>query len=60
MGMDTTFRTQSLPTCSHCQGSLVIDDERDLVTGLALSVALCINCGRRNPLTKNPTPLYEN
>ena len=60
MDADTTVKTKALPQCTRCQGSLVLDHEQDLVTGLALPVLLCINCGCRRPLLKNPAPLYEN
>ena len=60
MKADTTVKIKALPQCTRCQGSLVLDREQDLVTGLTLSVLLCINCGCRTPIMKNPVPLYRN
>lgn len=60
MEAQTTAKIKALPQCHRCQGSLVLDREQDLVTGLALSVLLCVNCGCRTPLMKNPAPLYGN
>ena len=57
---DTTLNTPSLPSCTRCQGSLVLDQERDLISGITLPVFLCINCGARRPVSKDPTPLYKN
>jgi len=56
----TTVKIKALPQCHRCQGSLVLDHEQDLITGLKLFVLLCINCGSRTPLMKNPVPLYRN
>jgi len=60
MEAKTTPKIKALPQCTRCQGSLVLDREQDLVTGLTLTVLLCINCGGRTPLMKNPVPLYQN
>ena len=60
MKANTTVKIKALPQCTRCQGSLVLDREQDLVTGLNLTVLLCINCGCRAPLMKNPAPLYRN
>lgn len=43
--------------CKKCQGTLVPDQEVDLLTGMSLVVYRCINCGRRTQLEKNPQPL---
>ena len=45
MEAKTTVKVKALPQCHRCQGSLVLDHEQDLITGLKLSVLLCINCG---------------
>ncbi|MDA0739204.1 MAG: hypothetical protein O2999_04005 [Nitrospirae bacterium] len=60
METETKLKVKALPQCTRCQGSLVLDRELDLITGLALPVLLCINCGCRTPLMKNPSPLYRN
>ncbi len=60
MKANTPAKIKALPQCTRCQDSLVLDREQDLVTGLNLSVLLCINCGCRTPLMKNPAPLYRN
>jgi len=43
--------------CDKCQGTLVLDREVDLLTGMTLCVSLCINCGRRRKVEKDPKPL---
>jgi len=43
--------------CEKCQGTLVPDQEVDLLTGMSLVVYRCINCGRRTRLEKEPRPL---
>ncbi len=60
MKAETTVKIKALPECTRCQGSLVLDREQDLITGLTLTVLLCINCGCRTPIMKNPVPLYQN
>jgi len=45
------------PVCEKCQGTLVPDQEVDLLTGMSLVVYRCINCGRRTRLEKEPRPL---
>ncbi len=60
MKAETTVKIKALPECIRCQGSLVLDREQDLITGLTLTVLLCINCGCRTPIMKNPLPLYQN
>ncbi len=60
MKAETTVKIKALPECTRCQGSLVLDREQDLIPGLTLTVLLCINCGCRTPIMKNPVPLYQN
>ncbi len=60
MEAKTTVKVKALPQCPRCQGTSFLDREQDLVAGLNLSVLLCINCGCRTPLMKNPVPLYQN
>ncbi len=43
--------------CDKCQGTLVLDREVDLLTVMTLCVSLCINCGRRRKVEKDPKPL---
>lgn len=45
--------------CGKCQGTLVPDQEVDLLTGMFLVVYRCINCGRRTKLEKEPRPLTK-
>ncbi len=45
------------PNCGRCEGTLVPDQEVDLLTGMSLVVYRCINCGRRTRLEKEPRPL---
>jgi len=47
------------PVCEKCQGTLVPDQEVDLLTGMSLVVYRCINCGRRTKLEKEPRPLTK-
>ena len=50
--------TQKLK-CKKCEGTLVPDQEVDLLTGMSLVVYRCINCGRRTRLEKEPRPLTK-
>jgi DNA-directed RNA polymerase subunit M/transcription elongation factor TFIIS len=34
-------------TCEKCQGSMLLDREVDMESGMSLLVLVCINCGRR-------------
>ena len=43
--------------CEKCQGTLGIDREVDMLTGMSLIVYRCINCGRRTRLEGDPRPL---
>jgi len=45
--------------CEKCQGTLGVDREVDLLTGMALTVYRCINCGRRTLLEGDPRPLTD-
>ncbi len=49
----------SKPMCKKCQGTLVPDQEIDLLTGMSLVVYRCINCGRRTKLENEPRPLTQ-
>ncbi len=51
------FNVTPKPICEKCQGTLVPDQEVDLLTGMSLVVYRCINCGRRTKLDKEPRPL---
>jgi len=41
--------------CEKCQGTLVLDREVDLLIGMTWCV--CINCGRRTKVEKEPKPM---
>jgi len=43
--------------CEKCQGTLGVDREVDLLTGMTLMVYRCINCGRRTHMERIPRPL---
>jgi hypothetical protein len=45
--------------CEKCQGSMLLDREVDMESGLSLLVLLCINCGRRKQAERAPLPLIE-
>ena len=38
MESETKVKVKALPQCTRCQGSLVMDREHDLVTGLSRAV----------------------
>lgn len=45
--------------CEKCQGSMLLDREVDMESGLSLLVLVCINCGRRKQAERSPLPLIE-
>jgi transcription elongation factor Elf1 len=46
-------------TCEKCQGSMLLDREVDMESGMSLLVLVCINCGRRKQAEPAPIPLIE-
>jgi DNA-directed RNA polymerase subunit M/transcription elongation factor TFIIS len=48
-----------MQSCEKCQGSMLLDREIDMESGLSLLVYLCINCGRRKQAERSPIPLIE-
>ncbi len=46
-------------TCEKCQGSMLLDREVDMESGMSLLVLVCINCGRRKQAERAPVPLIE-
>jgi len=46
-------------TCEKCQGSMLLDREVDMESGMSLLVLVCINCGRRKQAERAPLPLIE-
>jgi DNA-directed RNA polymerase subunit M/transcription elongation factor TFIIS len=49
----------SMHTCEKCQGSMLLDREVDMESGMSLLVLVCINCGRRKQAEPAPIPLIK-
>ena len=45
--------------CEKCQGSMLLDREVDMESGMTLLVLVCINCGRRKQAEPVPIPVIE-
>jgi hypothetical protein len=43
--------------CDKCQGTVRIERCVDLNSGLAISIFVCFNCGKRKPADKEPHPI---
>jgi len=52
-------RSLRMYPCEKCQGSMLLDREVDMESGLSLLVLVCINCGRRKQAERTPLPLIE-
>ncbi len=53
------LRSIPMHPCEKCQGSMLLDREVDMESGLSLLVLGCINCGRRKQAERAPLPLIE-
>lgn len=53
------LRSIHMYPCEKCQGSMLLDREVDMESGLSLLVLVCINCGRRKQAERAPLPLIE-
>ncbi len=45
--------------CEKCQGTMLLDREVDMESGMSLLVLWCINCGLRKQAERAPIPLIE-
>jgi predicted SprT family Zn-dependent metalloprotease len=45
--------------CEKCQGTMLLDREVDMESGMSLLVFWCINCGLRKQAEQAPIPLIE-
>ena len=48
-----------MQSCEKCEGSMLLDREIDMESGMSLLVFVCINCGRRKQAERAPIPLIE-
>lgn len=48
-----------MQTCEKCKGSMLLDREIDMESGMSLLVFVCINCGKRKQAERAPIPLIE-
>ncbi len=55
----TSPRSLHMYPCEKCHGSMLLDREVDMESGLSLLVLVCINCGRRKQAERTPLPLIE-
>ena len=54
-----TAGDSSMHRCEKCQGTMLLDREVDMESGMSLLVLWCINCGLRKQAERAPIPLIE-
>ncbi|HBP90153.1 MAG TPA: hypothetical protein DD706_20960 [Nitrospiraceae bacterium] len=55
----STTGDSSMHRCEKCQGTMLLDREVDMESGMSLLVLWCINCGLRKQAERAPIPLIE-
>jgi hypothetical protein len=53
------WRFTRMHRCEKCQGTMLLDREIDMESGMSLLVLWCINCGLRKQAERAPIPLIE-